>query len=139
MTGPESGADLTMRMTRFRRSTAAWLGLLAIVLNALAPLGSLGHAARPDIGTGICTASGFRPAPAAPQTPSAPASPERTQCTLCAHCAPSGSHGAPASAGPLLPPQVSSRPSLQRSTEPFSQPWVAGARPRAPPTSSAVL
>jgi DUF2946 family protein len=127
-------------MTRFRKSAAAWLGLLAIVLNALVPFGSLGHAGPADINAGICTASGFRPAPAAPKAPAAPASPaERTQCTLCAHCAPSGSHGALPSADPLFPPQASTGPGLQHATESFTLAWVPGARPRAPPLSSAAV
>ena len=132
----------TMRMTRFGRQIAAWLGLLAIGLNALAPLASLAEPARADARAGICTASGFRFVPEAPQAPSTPPSPaERSQCTLCAHCAPSGGHAALARGQPADGAAVagSRKPAAAARLHSSSRPWIPGARPRAPPTPFAVL
>ena len=131
-----------MRMTRFGKQIAAWLGLLAIGLNALTPLASLANPARADVQAGICTASGFRFVPGAPQAPSTPHSPaERSQCTLCAHCAPSGGHAALGTGNPrmALPwPDRESTPPRHAATL-FAVPWIPGARPRAPPMLFAVL
>ena len=131
-----------MRMTKFGRQIAAWLGLVAIGLNALAPLASLASPARADTRVGICTASGFRSVPEAPQAPSAPPSPaERAQCTLCAHCAPSGGHAALAAGNPgwALPWPYRASPLLRQASTLVFTPWIPGARPRAPPALFAVV
>jgi hypothetical protein len=119
-----------MRITRLGRQIAAWLGVLALGLNALAPLAT---PARADVRVGICTASGFRTVPDGPSTPASPA--EHAQCTLCTHCAPSSDHAAPGLSEPnaALVPRVGD-PLLWDGTPPFSTRWVPGARPRAPPS-----
>jgi hypothetical protein len=130
-----------MRMTRFGRQTAAWLGLLAIALNALTPLASLAGS-RADVRTGICTASGFRFVPESPQAPSTPPSPaERSQCALCTHCAPSSGHAALGAANQrmALPWPDRTTPPRQYAATLFAVPWIPGARPRAPPTLFGLL
>lgn len=127
-------------MTRFRSQIAAWLGLLAIGLNALTPLASLASSVRVDVG--ICTASGFRFAPEAPQAPRTVPSPaERSQCTLCAHCAPSSGHAALGSeSSGVSPPWPLHASVLRRHVPALSAVhWIPGARPRAPPTPFALV
>jgi hypothetical protein len=131
-----------MRIARFAQQIAAWLGLVAVGLGSLAPLGDIAEHARADALIGICTASGFRYLPEAPQAPSPlPAPAERTQCTLCAHCAPSSGHAALAAGSPRIAPawlDGTSAPRPHVSPLP-SLPWIPGARPREPPAALAVL
>jgi hypothetical protein len=131
-----------MRTAKPGKSVATWLGLLAIALNLIAPLGAggTGHA-RADARIGICTASGLRFVPEAPQAPShVPTPAERLQCTLCTHCAPSGGHaalGPGLGAAPAWPERASAPPPHAHSHSTVH--WIPGARPRAPPAPFAVL
>ena len=132
----------TMRITRFGRRIAAWLLLVAIGVNALAPLASLVGHARAAAGVEICTAAGIRFVPESPQAPSAPASPaERALCTLCIHCAPSGGHAPLAVGTPRValprPDRASPRP--HHAATPILTHSIPGARPRAPPALLVVV
>ncbi len=131
-----------MRITRFGRQIAAWLGLLAIALSSLAPIGAAAEHARMGAAAGICTSSGIRYLPEGARAPSPlPAPSEHAQCALCTHCAPSGGHAPLVAGGPQIAPAWSdgaSTPLPQVSPLP-ALPWIPGARPRAPPAVLAVL